>query len=68
MALGGAGTRLAGGMMVGAGLAAVMLAVAHDGMFADLAIAAGAGTGLFAHDRAPVVKVAGRCHATSLYS
>ncbi|MNE78227.1 hypothetical protein D3C80_1746090 [compost metagenome] len=55
-------------MVIGAGLAAVVLAMAHDGMLANLAIAAGAGAFLFIHDQAPVVKVAGRWCATLLYS
>lgn len=42
-------------MMIGARLAAVVLAMTHDRMLANLAGAVGAGAGLFIHDRTPVV-------------
>jgi len=41
--------------MIGARLAAVVLAMTHDRMLANLAGAVGAGAGLFIHDRTPVV-------------
>jgi len=42
-------------VMIGARLAAVVLAMAHDRMLSHLAGAVRTGAGLFIHDRTPVV-------------
>jgi len=42
-------------VMLGAGLAAVVLAMTHDRVLAKLAVAVRAGAGLLIHDRTPVV-------------
>jgi len=51
----GSRARFAIRVMIGACLAAVVLAVTHDRMLTNLAGAVGAGAGLFIHDRTPVV-------------